>query len=549
MFRLKDTSIKARLYGLVAVAVVGFAAVLTITQWLSARYQINGPLYDRLMNRRSVMSEFEPSTLSLVMAKLAINHMLIAKDEEESRRFAGEFRKYEKTFHERQAYWRKELSEGPVKHALEKDVYPPAEEFFQVVNAELMPLVQKGGDNKAAIQFAITRLRPLYLKHMAAVERAVDAGNERNRFEETEIKQEIQAANLVLVLIGLGTVALVALMGWYISSKIAASVELLKARVTEMASGAADLTARVDIDGNDELGQLAQGINALIARIQAIIAKVRESSLQVLSAASEIAATARQQELTVHSLNSATTEIAASVREISATGKELSGTMNDVNDRSAHAVSLADSGRTRLGAMEQTMQKLVESTTSISSKLAIIRDKADNINVVVTTITKVADQTNLLSINAAIEAEKAGEYGRGFLVVAREIRRLADQTAVATLDIESMVRLMQDAVSAGVMQMDKFSDEVRSGVGRVSEINGQTGEIITEVNGLGERFQLVNEGMRNQAIGAEQINEAMGNIASNVRSTATSLEDFNKTTTYLRSAIEQLSGEISQFKV
>ena len=287
----------------------------------------------------------------------------------------------------------------------------------------------------------------------------------------------------------------------------------------------------------------------MIARIQVIITKVRESSLQVLSAASEIAATARQQESTVHGLNSATTEIAASVREISATGKELSGTMNEVNSRSAHAVSLADSGQTQLASMEQTMQKLVESTASISSKLAIIREKADNINVVVITITKVADQTNLLSINAAIEAEKAGEYGRGFLVVAREIRRLADQTAVATLDIENLVRLMQDAVSAGVMQMDKFSVEVRSGVGRVEEINGQTGEIIREVNTLGERFHMVNEGMRNQAIGAEQINEAMANIAGNVRSTAASLEEFNKATTHLRGSIEQLNQEIAQFKI
>ncbi len=128
----------------------------------------------------------------------------------------------------------------------------------------------------------------------------------------------------------------------------------------------------------------------------------------------------------------------------------------------------------------------------------------------VTTITKVADQTNLLSINAAIEAEKAGEYGRGFLVVAREIRRLADQTAVATLDIETMVRQMQDAVGAGVMQMDKFADEVRSGVAQVTKINQMTWEIITEVQSLSSRFQLVNEGMRNQSTGAQQINDAMG---------------------------------------
>jgi methyl-accepting chemotaxis protein WspA len=548
MIHLKDFSIKGRLYGLVAVTVVGFGAVLFITQWMAARYQINSPAYERLSVRRAAISELEPSTLTLVMAKLAVNHMLIAKDADEAKRFVDEYRKYERIFHKRQTYWRKELFPGPVKDGLEKEVYPPAEEFFQLVDAELLPLVQQA--NKApAIEFAVTKLRPLYNQHMAAVLRTVDAGNERNRVEEEGVAEEMRTARIVVLTISLGTVLLVGLMGWYISRAIARSADLLKARVTEMASGASDLTARVTIDGNDELGQLAQGINALIARIQVIIQKVRESSLQVLAAASEIAATARQQESTVQSLNSATTEIAASVREISATGKELSGTMDTVNQQASHAASLADSGRTRLGAMEQTMSKLVESTASISSKLAIIRDKADNINMVVTTITKVADQTNLLSINAAIEAEKAGEYGRGFLVVAREIRRLADQTAVATLDIENMVRLMQDAVSAGVMQMDKFSDEVRSGVSRVSEINHETGEIISEVNGLGERFHLVNEGMRNQSIGAEQINEAMGSIAGNVRSTAASLEEFHKTTTHLRSSVEQMSQEIAQFKV
>jgi hypothetical protein len=96
-------------------------------------------------------------------------------------------------------------------------------------------------------------------------------------------------------------------------------------------------------------------------------------------------------------------------------------------------------------------------------KLAATREKADSITQVVTTTTQVAGQTNLLSINAAVEPEKAGEHGRSFLVAAREARRLAGQTAVATLDIGSMVRLTQGAVSAGVMQTDQFGEEVRSG--------------------------------------------------------------------------------------
>jgi methyl-accepting chemotaxis protein WspA len=223
--------------------------------------------------------------------------------------------------------------------------------------------------------------------------------------------------------------------------------------------------------------------------------------------------------------------------------------MNEVNDRASLAATLAATGRSRLSGMESTMQKLVESTGMISGKLASIREKADSINVVVTTITKVADQTNLLSINAAIEAEKAGESGRGFLVVAREIRRLADQTAVATLDIEHLVRHMQEAVTTGVMQMDKFSDEVRNGVGRVVEINGQTGQIIEEVHALTDRYNQVNESMRNQAIGTEQINSAMSSMTGNIRQTADSLEQFNRATAHLRSSVELLNQEVAQFRI
>jgi methyl-accepting chemotaxis protein WspA len=199
--------------------------------------------------------------------------------------------------------------------------------------------------------------------------------------------------------------------------------------------------------------------------------------------------------------------------------------------------------------MQGAVKKLVEATGSVASKLGVIREKADGINLVVTTITKVADQTNLLSINAAIEAEKAGEYGRGFLVVAREIRRLADQTAVATLDIENMVRHMQDAVSAGVMQMDKFSEEVRSGGANIAEISTQVGQIIEEVHALSGNFQAVNAGVRNQSIGAEQINEAMTQMTNGTQQTRASLEEFNRATAHLRSAVESVNQEVAQFKV
>jgi len=195
------------------------------------------------------------------------------------------------------------------------------------------------------------------------------------------------------------------------------------------------------------------------------------------------------------------------------------------------------------------MQNLAASTASISQKLSTISDKARAITGVVTTITKVADQTNLLSLNAAIEAEKAGEYGLGFGVVAREIRRLADQTAVSVLDIEHMVREMQAAVSAGVMEMDKFSGDVHSGVGEVGSVGGRLSAILQQVQALLPRFGLVKDGMSAQSQGAKQINEAMVGLTDGARRTANSLKEFDRAVASLHEAVEALRREIARFKV
>jgi methyl-accepting chemotaxis protein WspA len=167
----------------------------------------------------------------------------------------------------------------------------------------------------------------------------------------------------------------------------------------------------------------------------------------------------------------------------------------------------------------------------------------------VTTITKVADQTNLLSLNAAIEAEKAGEYGRGFSVVAVEIRRLADQTAVATYDIEQMVKEIQSAVSAGVMGMDKFSEEVRRGVHEIQEVSNQLSQIIQQVQALAPRVEAVNEGMQAQSAGAEQITQSLAQLSEAAQQTVESLRQSGAAIDGLNHVSNLLRAGVAKFKL
>ncbi len=318
-----------------------------------------------------------------------------------------------------------------------------------------------------------------------------------------QIRNSVQDTEIVLAA-ALGIVLLSALaLGYGLYRTITVPMARLVEVHDVMRTG--NLTQRLNLRRRDEFGTLETGFNRMADELTELVARAQQSSLQVTTSVAEIAATSREQQATANETAATTTEIGATSREIFATSRDLLRTMNEVAgvaEQSATLAGVSQSGLTRMG---ETMRSVMDAAGSVNAKLAILNEKALNINQVVATITKVADQTNLLSLNAAIEAEKAGEYGRGFAVVATEIRRLADQTAVATYDIEQTVKEIQSAVSAGVMGMDKFSEEVRRGMLDVQQVGGQLSQIIAEVQTLAPRFQMVNEGMQTQANGAEQI--------------------------------------------
>ena len=336
-------------------------------------------------------------------------------------------------------------------------------------------------------------------------------------------------------------------VGWSVVRSVSRSLTRVHSELDALAAGEGKLSARIPVESHDEVGDVVKSFNALMDKLQFLIRGVQESGIKVASSATELAASARQQEATITQQVASTNEVEGAARQIAHTATELARTMDTVNVTAAQAVEMAGTGRSNLARMEATMRQMQGAAKSIADRLGTINTKAASITGIVTTITKVADQTNLLSLNASIEAAKAGEFGQGFGVVAREIRRLADQTAVATLDIEQTIKEMQLAVSSGVMSMEKFNDEVRTAVGDVSEVGGQLGRIIDQVNVLGPKFGAVGEGMLSQSQGAQQISEAMTQLSEAAGQTADSLRESGRAIAQLNEAARELQREVTRF--
>jgi methyl-accepting chemotaxis protein WspA len=417
---------------------------------------------------------------------------------------------------------------------------------YKRIRADILEQAAAGA--VALVQVRIkTELRPAFYKGRDTLAKMV-AENKRQADESAvSIQKAVDTAEVgMLVSLALAIAAAI-VCGFLLMRAIANPMrDIVK---TLESTGGGDLTRRLSLARKDEFNAIETGFNGMVDELTGLVSKTQRSAVQVATSVTEIAATSKQQQATASEVAATTTEIGATSREISATSRELVRTMTEVSGAAEQTASLAGSGQVGLARMEDTMRNVVGAAGSVNAKLAILNEKAGNITQVVTTITKVADQTNLLSLNAAIEAEKAGEYGRGFVVVATEIRRLADQTAVATYDIEQMVREIQSSVSAGVMGMDKFSEEVRRGMADMQQVGDQLSQIIQQVQTLAPRVQMVNEGMQAQATGAEQINQALQQLSDAAQQTVESLRQSSLAIEELTLVANDLRSGVSRFKV
>jgi len=322
-------------------------------------------------------------------------------------------------------------------------------------------------------------------------------------------------------------------------------MDKLTAAAKSVAQG--DLRVKIDTGGSlNEVGVLSRSIHHMTESIREQTIRIREAVDTLNGIATSIVAASSQQDEAMRGLEGNVAQVGVSSQQISATSQDLARTMDGVKNAAEETSRLANAGQASLSGLQGAMQTLSKGTDSISEKLALMHEKAVSIDSIIATITKISDQTNLLSLNAAIEAEKAGEYGRGFSVVAREIGRLANETAISTLDISDLISEMQASVVDGVKEMDHFREGVSHGVRSADDATMQLSQVIAKVAYLSPEFDKVNEGMHFQSLGSRQISEAMADLNARAGQMSSTLSQFKAVTDQLNSAASRLIHTVSR---
>ena len=287
----------------------------------------------------------------------------------------------------------------------------------------------------------------------------------------------IEKAGLLIFCLGI-----LAFVGFSVSVSITKSLKSILDVLLKMADG--DLTARCEVAGSDEIGMLAKEVNITSEKLETALTLLSQTSVQFVSVACEMHSTAEQIATAAEEVASQAGTVATASEEMSATSLEIAQSCTLAAQGATDANNLAIEGS---GVVQETvfgMSDIADMVKETAVTIAGLGSHSDQIGEIVGTIEDIADQTNLLALNAAIEAARAGEQGRGFAVVADEVRALAERTTKATREIAGMIKSIQSETKKAVCAMEKSVQEVEKGTDQTARSGGALSDIIDQVNSV-----------------------------------------------------------------
>ena len=319
--------------------------------------------------------------------------------------------------------------------------------------------------------------------------------------------------------------------------------------MTEIAEGDGDLTQRLMTDGKDEVTVLAKGFNSYTDKLEEIIISLRDLALKLASSAEEFSATSQSNCDRASDQSEETEKVASAMTQMTSTISEIADSTVHFANAAKEVYTNAENGRTKVDEMAHEMSDLSDSMKNTSTAITELNENSKQIGSVLDVIQGIAEQTNLLALNAAIEAARAGEQGRGFAVVADEVRTLASRTQQSTIEIESIIDQLQKRSTQAVGAIEHSRKSSKSISKKSDESKSALEEIVHSISKINDTSDHVASASKEQMSAANEIDSSISNISDMAQTTAMSSKEITVAAHELATLSEQLNELVLRFKV
>jgi methyl-accepting chemotaxis protein len=368
---------------------------------------------------------------------------------------------------------------------------------------------------------------------------------------EIDEHEALAASNtlaMTLLVLGAAIAGIVALVGFFVSVKLVKPIAPIVARAQQIAKG--DLSGELlPIKSNDELGTLTTAMNEMTNSLRDVIRGVSGASREVAAASSQIAASSEEiaagmneQSSQVHRVSAAIEEMAASVIEVAQKSADAARSAED-------AGKLATDGGSVVQQTIDGMNSISDAVTRSADSVKELGKRGEQIGQIVAVINDIADQTNLLALNAAIEAARAGEHGRGFAVVADEVRKLADRTTQATEEIGQSIKAIQKETGEAVSRMNAGTTQVQQGAQRAGEAGQSLQRIVSSSREVAAMIQSIAAAAEEQSSASDEVAKNVEQISQVSQQTAEGGKQAAQAAFQLATKAEELQSLCSRFKL
>ncbi|GFO58650.1 methyl-accepting chemotaxis protein [Geomonas silvestris] len=521
-----------------AVTIAGLLVLFALSMATIDKVKVNGALYQDIVKGKDVAADILPPPAYILESYLTLHLVFDSTDQAERQKYLDDFKKLKKDFDDSHEHWKKDLPEGEIKRVLLKDVFEPAATFYDIALNQYFPALMAGDKEKAGKLLGST-LKESYQVHRQQVDRLVKLVDAYCKKSEADAAATLRTADLIMYLVTFTLLAVATLLSLAISRGVTRPLARCVGIADRLATG--DLTEEITVTGSDETGQLLGAMKNMIENLRHLVHGTVNISTGIASASVQLNATADQ-------IATAAVQVAAQTGNVATASEEMAATSEDIARNCVRAAEASRTASTMASEGVEVVQQTATGMTLISERVkhtagvvGTLGSRSDQIGAIIGTIEDIADQTNLLALNAAIEAARAGEQGRGFAVVADEVRALAERTTRATKEIGEMIQAIQRETKDAVSAMEEGVREAEHG----AETSLRSGEalekILAQINDVTEQINQI-------ATAAEEQTATTGEITANVQQVSDVVQGTARGAQETSLAAGQLSRQSSELQ-